>query len=214
MFPCIEYLGFGGIRFADVEHFVALFSIVHKFASLKVLEIHFEGDEGNLPKVIIPPQHCPSLYTLIISGLFLVQCFVLPNIYTLTTLDFPLPINSSNLSSLCACLGQTTSLKVLIITDADVTDDEARELASVLEKNRSLEVLGFMANKVTITDEANRIIGKVLNSRPSIKKIFLKDDGSPIDDDLELAMAESQATRSIEEDEELQQILALSLVEQ
>ena len=225
MFPCVEYLGFGVILVADVQHFVPLFSIVHRFASLKVLVIHFEDDEGE-PKVTIPPQHCPSLYSLMISGKatsFLLQCFVLPNINTLTTLECPLPMSpecpmlneSSDLGSLCACLSQTTSLKMVIFRDTDITVHAAKELASALEKNRSLEALGFVAHVVTITDEANRIIGKVLSSRPSIKKIFLKENDIPLDDDLELAMAESRAMSSIEEeDEELQQILALSLVEQ
>ena len=175
IFPCVEYLRLCRILVTDVTHFEPLLSIVHKFASLKGLEIRVKGDVCVLPAVTIPPQHCPSLFELTLSGtasLFLLQCFALPNINTLTTLVCPLPTISSNLSSFCACLGQTASLKLLIITYTDVTTCEAKELASALEKNRSLEVLGFKADSVTITDEADRIIGKVLSSRPSIKKIF------------------------------------------
>ena len=216
IFPCVEYLRLCRIIVTDVTHFVPLLSIVHKFASLKGLEVRVNGDVCVLPAVTIPPQHCPSLFALTLSGTarsFLVQSFALPNINTLTSLVCPLPTISFNLSSFCACLGQTTSLKLLIITNTDLTTREAKELASALEKNRSLKVLGFRAYSVTVTDEAERIIGKVLSSRPSIKKIFFLNDGSPID--IELALGESQATRNIEEDEELQQkILALSLVEQ
>ena len=219
VFRHVEYLGIRDILVADIAHFVPLFSIVRKFASLKVLQIWIEGDDGVLPEVTIPPQHCPSLFTLTISGtasLFLVQCFALANINTLTTLECPLPTNSFNLSSLCACLGQTASLKVLIITDTDVTTREAKELARALEKNRSLVVLGFRAYSVTITDEADRILEEVLISRPfTLRKFFLKADYMPVCVDPKLALDESQAMSAverqtgIEEDEEL-----LSLIEQ
>ena len=222
IFPQVEYLGIRDILVADVTHFVPLFSIVREFASLKVLEIWIEDDDGVLPEVTIPPQHCPSLFTLTISGKassFLLQCFALANINTLTTLECPLPTDSSNLSSLCTCLSQTTSLEVLIITDTDVTTREAKELASALEKNRSLEVLGFRAYSVTITDEADRILEEVSISRPStLRKFFLEPNHVPVDVDPKLALAESQAMAAverqtgIEENKELQQ--ALPLIEQ
>ena len=62
----------------------------------------------------------------------------MPNINTLTTLSCSLA--SSNLNSLCTGLCQTTSLKVVRISkNTDLTTHEAKELASALEQNRSLE---------------------------------------------------------------------------
>ena len=61
LFPCLEYFCLNDIPVVDVTHFVPLFSSVHKLVSLKVFAITIEGDEGGLPAVTIPPQHCPSL---------------------------------------------------------------------------------------------------------------------------------------------------------
>ena len=124
--------------FVDVTHFVPLLSSVHKLVSLKVFLITIEGDEGGLPAVTIPPQHCPSLLLVQLEGRtssFLFQSLVLPNINTLTVLWCPLA--SSDLSSLCTGLCQTTSLKWLtLVYYTDLTTHEAKELASALEQNR------------------------------------------------------------------------------
>ena len=141
LFPCLEYFYLKNIPVVDVTHFVPLFSSVHKLVSLKVFVITIEGDEGGLPAVTIPPQHCPSLSVVELEGRassFLFQSLVLPNINTLTVLSCPLA--SSDLSSLCTGLCQTTSLKWLELVDTDLTTHEAKELASALEQNRSLEM--------------------------------------------------------------------------
>ena len=85
-FPCLESLTFELTPIVVVTHFVPLFSSVHKLVSLKVFAISIKGDEGGLPAVTIPPQHCPSLSTVVVEGRprsFLFQSLVLPNINTL-----------------------------------------------------------------------------------------------------------------------------------
>ena len=225
LFPCLEYLCLEYIPVVDVTHFVPLFSSIHKLVSLKVFAIHIEGDEGGLPAVTIPPQHCPSLSVVELSGKassFVFQSLVLPNINTLTALWCPLA--SSNLSSLCTGLCQTISLKLLELVVTDLTTLEAKELASALEQNRSLEDVKIDEDIVTITDDGIRILKQVLSSHPTVKNFDLPDTepdhSSSDDDDLQLAMAPSlsmvpeEEQRRSEEEEELQRVLSLSLVDQ
>ena len=174
----------------------------------------------------IPPQHCPSLSVVELVGRassFLFQSLVLPNINTLTVLSCPLA--SSDLSSLCTGLCQTTSLKWLELEDTDLTTHEAKELASALEQNRSLEIVEIDEDTVTITDDGIRILKQVLSSHPTVKNFDLPDTepdhSSSDDDDLQLAMAvslsmvpEEEQRRRREEEEELQRVLSLSLVDQ
>ena len=90
LFPYLEYFYLNHISVVDVTHFVPLFSSVHKLVSLKVLYITIKGDEGGLPAVTIPPQHCPSLSVVVLkdrASSFLFQSLVLPNINTLTVLS-------------------------------------------------------------------------------------------------------------------------------
>ena len=225
LFPCLEYLYLKNIPVVDVTHFVPLFSSVHKLVSLKVFIITIEGDEGGLPAVTIPPQHCPSLSVVELVGRassFLFQSLVLPNINTLTALSCPLA--SSDLSSLCTGLCQTTSLKWLSLVYTDLTTHEAKELASALEQNRSLEKVEIDEDAVTITDDGIRILKQVLSSHPTVKNFDLpdteSDHSSSDDDDLQLATAMSlsmvpeEEQRRREEEEELQRVLSLSLVDQ
>ena len=114
---------------------------------------------------------------------FLFQSLVLPNINTLTLLCCPLA--SSNLSSLCTGLCQTTSLKLV----TDLTTHEAKELASALEQNRSLEKVEIDEDAMTITDDSIRILRQVLNSHSTVKDFDLPaDHRSSVDDDLQLAI--------------------------
>ena len=227
LFPCLEYLCLDDIPIVDVTHFVPLFSSVHRQISLKVFAISIEGDEGGLPAVTVPPQHCPSLSVVELVGRassFLFQSLVLLNINTLTALLCPLA--SSDLSSLCTGLCQTTSLKLLALKDTDLTTHEAKELASALEQNRSLEKVEIDEfTSVTITDDGIRILKQVLSSHPTVKDFVLpdteSDHSSSDDDDLQLAMAvslsmapEEEQRRRSEEEEELQRVLSLSLVDQ
>ena len=192
LFPCLEYLYLDDIPVVDVTHFVPLFSSVHKLVSLKIFIITIEGDEGGLPAVTIPPQHCPSLSMVLLEGRtssFLFQSLVLPNINTLTVLSCPLA--SSDLSSLCTGLCQTTSLKWLVLVYyTDLTTHEAKELASALEQNRSLEKVEIDKHTVTITDDGIRILKQVLSSHPTVKDFYLPDTESDYsssdDDDLQL----------------------------
>ena len=228
-FPYLEYFSLNNILVADVTHFVPN---LHKLVSLKVIKISIKGDEGVLPAVIIPPQHCPSLSLVNIGGRassFLFQSLVLPNINTLTILSCPLP--SSDLSSFCTDLCQTTSLKLFEVSDTDLTIHEAMELASALEQNRSLETVIIDEDSVTITDDGVRILRQVLSNHPTVKEIKLPDtesdhSSSPTvsdddDDDLHLAMAmslslvrEEEQKRMKEEEEELQRVMSLSLLDQ
>ena len=198
-FPCLEGFTFCDIPIVDITHFVPLFSSVHKLVSLKVFVITIEGDEGGLPAVTIPPQHCPLLSAVQLEGRassFLFQSLVMPNINTLTALLCPLA--SSDLSSLCTGLCQTTSLKVLELDDIDrLTTHETKELASALKQNRSLEEVGI---DVEDTDDDIRILRQVLSSHPTVKDFDLPDTvsadlGSSAttsdDDELQLAMAVS-----------------------
>ena len=148
----------------------------------------------------------------------------MPNINTLTVLLCPLA--SSDLSSLCTGLCQTTSLKWLALVYTDLTTYEAKELASALEQNRSLEKVEIdEVTSVTITDDGIRILKQVLSSHPTVKDFDLPDTepdhSSSVDDDLQLAMAmslsmvpEEEQRRRSEEEEELQRVLSLSLVDQ
>ena len=199
LFPCLQYLYLNDIPVVDITHFVPLFSSVHKLVSLKVIDIIIEGDEGGLPAVTIPPQHCPSLSVVGLedrASSFLFQSIVLPNINTLTALWCPLA--SSDLSSLCTGLCQTTSLKWLALENTDLTTHEAKELASALEQNRSLEkvkINEYVTINTTITDDGIRILKQVLSSHPTVKDFVLPDTepdhSSSVDDDLQLAMAPS-----------------------
>ena len=175
-FPYLERFRLNNIPVVDVTHFVPLFSSLHKLVSLKYFDISIEGDEGVLPAVTIPPQHCPSLSCVIIesrASSFLFQSLVLPNIKTLTLLSCPLP--SSDLSSFCTGLCQTTSLKFFLVEDTDLTTHEAKELASALEQNRSLELVHIDEDSVTITDDGVRILRQVLSNHPTVKEIELPD---------------------------------------
>ena len=231
LFPFLEYFRFNNILVVDVTHFVPLFSSLHKLVSLKVLLIIIKGDEGMLPAVTIPPQHCPSIAMVNIGGRassFLFQSLVLLNIKTLTMLSCPL--SSSDLSSLCTGLCQTTSLKMFNLSDTDLTTHEAKELASALEQNRSLELVSIDEDPVTITDDGVRILRQVLSNHPTVKSIELPylesdhsssptpSDGDDDDDDLHLAMAMSlslaREERMKEEEEELQRAMSLSLLDQ
>ena len=217
LFPCLEYFGLDHIPVVGVTHFVPLFSGVHKLVSLKAFAIGIEGDQ--LSAMTIPPQHCPSLSTVELWGKassFLFQSLVMPNTSTLTALWCPLA--SSNLSSLCTGLCQTTSLKVLELFDTDLTTHEAKELASALEQNRSLERMGIDEKTVTITDDGITILRQVLSSHSTVKDFDIHDNSSHSDDDLQLAMAMSLSMaaemRKREEEEELQRVLSMSLVDQ
>ena len=217
-FPYLEYFRLNNILVGDV------IPSLHKLVSLKVLIITIEGDEGVLPSVTIPPQHCPSLSYVEIDGRassFLFQSLVSPNFKALTVLSCPLP--SSDLISLCTGLCQTTSLKMFHVVDTDLTTHEAKELASALEQNRSLEIVSIDEDSVTITDDGVRILRQVLSNHPTVKKIVLPDTDSfsPTPNDLHLAMAmslslarEEEQTRMNEEEEELQLVMRLSLLDQ
>ena len=216
------------IPVVDVTHFLPLFSSLHKLDSLKVIKISIKGD-GVLPAVTIPPQVCPSLLWVHLEGRassFLFQSLVLPNIKTLTILSCPLP--SSDLNILCTRLCQTTSLKMFKVEDTDLTTHEAKELASALEQNRSLDVVNIDEDSSTISDDGVRILRQVLSNHPTVKEMielpYLETDhsSSPTlrdDDDLQLvmamslSMAEEEQKRKMEE-KELQQVLSLSLVDQ
>ena len=200
-FPNLEYFRLNNIRVVVVTHFVPLFSSLHELVSLETLLIIIKGDEGVLPAVTIPPQHCPSLSCVDIGGRassFLFQSLVLPNIKTLTILSCPLP--SSDFSSLSTGLCQTTSLKMFEVSDTDLTTHDAKELASALEHNRSLETVGIDKDSVTITDDSVRILRQVLSKHPTVQVIELpdsetdhsslptvSDDDDDDDDDLHLA---------------------------
>ena len=228
LFPCLEYLSLNDIPVVDVTHFVPLFSSLHKLVSLKLIKITIIGDEGVLPAVTIPPQHCPSLSNIQLESresLFLFRSLVLPNINTLKVLSCSLA--SSDLISLCTGLCQTTSLKMFKVSDTDLTTHEAKELASALEQNSSLETVSIDEDSVTITDDGVRILRQVLSNHP-VKRIKLipdiesDDSSSTSDDDLQLAITMSLSTaeeeeeqrRMKEEEEELQLIMSLSLVNQ
>ena len=240
LFPFLEYFGLYGICIpvVDVIQFVPLFCSLHNLVSLKSLGITIEGDEGVLPAVTIPPQHCPSLSWVKLNGTansVLFQSLVLPNIKALSVLICPMA--SSDLSSLCTGLCQTTSLKIFRVVDTDLTTHEAKELASALEQNRSLEVVTIDKDSVTITDDGIRILRQVLSNHPTLKEIGLPDtetdhssSPTPSDDDddddyddddvddLRLAMAMSlslaREERMKEEEEELQRVMSLSLLDQ
>ena len=111
------------------------------------------------------------------------------------------------------------------MVNTDLTTHEAKELASALEQNRSLEKVEIDEDAVTITDDGIRILKQVLSSHPTVKNFDLpdteSDHSSSDDDDLQLAMAMSLcngtrrgAERRREEEEELQRVLSLSLVDQ
>ena len=76
-----------------------------------------------------------------------------------------------------------------------MTTHEAKELASALEQNRSLEKVEIDKHTVTITDDGIRILKQVLSSHPTVKDFDLPDTepdhSSSDDDDLQLAMAVS-----------------------
>ena len=159
LFPCLEYFGLHGICIpvVDVIQFVPLFSSLHKLVSLKIFDISIRGDEGVLSAMAIPPQHCPSLSWLQLEGRatsVLFQTLVLPNIKTLSVLRCPMA--SSDLGSLCTGLCQSIYLKMLGLVDTDLTTHEAKELASALEQNRSLEIVFVDKVSVTITDDGVR----------------------------------------------------------
>ena len=133
LFPCLEYFGLGNLPVVDVTHFVPLFSSVHKLVSLKIFGTATVGDEGGLPAVTIPPQHCPSLSVVVLedrASSFLFQSLVLPNINTLTALVSPMA--SSDVSIICTGLSQTTSLKGLVLEYSNLTTRQAIELARAL----------------------------------------------------------------------------------
>ena len=171
LFPCLEYFGLGSLPIVNVAHLVPLFSNVHKLVSLKIFGTATEGDEGGLPVVTIPPQHCPSLSVVVLedkASSFLFQSLVLPNINTLTALVCPMA--SSDFSIICTGLSQTTSIKGLVLEYSDLTTHQAMELARALEQNRSLEGVEIT---MTITDDGNRILRQVLSSHPTVKEIRL-----------------------------------------
>ena len=85
LFPCLEYFCLRDIciPIVDVIQFVPLFSSLHKLVSLKIFDISIKGDEGVLPAMAIPPQHCPSLSWVELNGRgtsVLFRSLVLPNI--------------------------------------------------------------------------------------------------------------------------------------
>ena len=89
---------------------------------------------------------------------FLFQSLAIPNINAQTIILW-CTVTSSNLSALCAVLCQTTSLRSLDLVDTDLTTHEAKELASALGQNRSLEIVKIDGT-VTISDEGIRILRK------------------------------------------------------
>ena len=98
------------------------------------------------------------------------------------------PVASSDVSSLCTVLCQSISLKLLELDDTDLTRHEAKELASALEQNRSLEVVFINEDSVTITDDGVRILRQVLRNHPTVKEIEPKSDHNSLtsDDNLQL----------------------------
>ena len=231
LFPCLEYFCLHGIPVVNVIQFVPLFSSLHKLVSLKIFDISIRGDEGVLPAMAIPPQHCPSLSWVELNGRgtsVLFRSLVLHNIKTLSVLICSMA--SSDLGNLCTGLCQNICLKVMGLVDTDLTTHEAKELASALEQNRSLEVVNIDEDTVTITDDGVRILGQVLSNHPTVKSIELPDtetdhsssptpsDDDDDDDDLHLAMAMSlslvREERMKEEEEELQRAMSLSLLDQ
>ena len=65
--------------------------------------------------------------------------------------------------------------QVLVLEDTDLTTHEAKELASALEQNRSLEKVEIDEDTVTITDDGIRILKQVLSSHPTVKNFDLPD---------------------------------------
>ena len=173
LFPSLEYLGLDDVPTFDVTHFVSLFSSLHKLVSLKAFSISIKGDENELPAVTVPPQRCPSLSAISLfsrQSSFLFKSLVQPNISTLISLQCPFIE-----SELCSGLCETTSLKIFVLSATNLTTYQAKELASSLERNRSLEVISVNVETVTITDDGIRILRQVLSNHPTVKKIGIPD---------------------------------------
>ena len=110
-------------------------------------------------------------------------------------------MTSSNLSALCAVLCQTTSLRSLDLVDTDLTTHEAKELASALGQNRSLEIVKIDGT-VTISDEGIRILRKVLSSHPTLD--FIEPYDTQIANALSQSMQDNNsAATSVDENERL-----------
>ena len=111
---------------------------------------------------------------------------------------------------------------MFVLVDTDLTTHEAKELASALEQNKSLEFV----NIDTVSDDGIRILRQVLNNHPTVKSFVLPNtesdySSSPTssdDDDLQLVIAMSlsiaeEEQKRMKEEEELWQVLNLSLVD-
>ena len=151
----------------NLSSFLPLLACLHKLTSLKA----FILDNGLLPSAAsLLPQHCPSLSTIMVSNPGLFCPLVVPNFNTLTCITCSL--TSTDLSSLCIGLQQTSSLKALQL-DTDLNTREDEVLSCALYLNRSLEQVAIELLPITHGIE---LLKQVLSCHPTVEQYKIADD--------------------------------------
>ena len=144
--PCLECLMFW-ITTADIPLVVSFLRIAVQMVPLKtIIIINNCSDEDELGAA--PPLHCPSLKTVWLFGNTsvaapFIQSLILPNINTLTKILLMKcrPRSGSEFDNFCSFLCQSTSLEhVMCAADVDLNAYERKQLASALERIKSLKL--------------------------------------------------------------------------
>ena len=222
--PCLEYL-----LIVSPMDMAPLLSNLHKLVALNFIAIFCNVTE-DITRV--PPQHCPSLSTVIIYNSQITAdifpSIVFPNINTIRSIRSH--ITKSSLNILCSILRQVTcSLQELKIMNIELSTEDAQNLAQALKMNRSL--VRFSIDSIgRITSDSLSILRKSLRKHPTIvdnNLIWKSDDDdestkevkrqtdtqfSSTSTDHPSALAEDCAiANTASEDEDLELALALSL---
>ena len=196
----------------DISCMLPFLSYLHKLTSLKRLVI----DGGYLPSAAsLPPQQCPSLSTIAVTNPVLFYSLVVPNFNTLTCLAFPL--TSTDLSSVCFDLQQTSSLKGLkLITDLN-TYEEVEVLGSALKQNQSLKLVDIILLPPTRPLDSFELLKQILSCHPTVEQYEITHKDLKMSQSmaaLEYKEEETQASpqmNDISGDDDLELALAMSL---
>ena len=85
------------------------------------------------------------------------------------------PLTSAYLSALGSCLHQTTTLKILTLTNTTMETQGTKQLASALQKNKSLKEVKEKDTVTSISDEGIRVLEAVLEKHTTVRKYTVTD---------------------------------------
>ena len=170
LYPHLKYL-----IIVEPQWVLPVLSRLHELTSLTSVTL-----SGGSADFAFPPQHCPSLRTIGLkfsTHVSFLSSLVLHNVNTLKVLLLRCPLTSDDITVVCSGLRQTTSLRILGVTNTTLSPSGAKTLVDAIKQNKSLEKVAVRDG--TIGDEGVRVLEEVLNNHSTVTEF----DVEPSDDE-------------------------------